>query len=752
MAVADNPSSSLPASTLTECAKEPIHIPGSIQPYGFLLALSEPSLTITQVSQNVQDYLCASPADLLGKCLSDFLPETDLSERLKELVVEDHNPFYLGDVTLRLGDNSYRFAMFVHRFDDVLIAEFEAAGTAAMAYTTMYPLVRTFVEQLQHAESIEALCLLAVREVKRITQFGRVLAYRFDRDGHGQVIAEEADEGYDRYLGHVFPESDIPAQARRLYRENRIRVIQDAYYKPSIIEPSVNPETGRPLDLSFAMLRSVSPVHVQYMRNMGTQASMSISILVDNELWGLISCHDAEPKSVSFQKRTGCELLGRMLSLQIEAGESHTLSDRRLSLRQMIVQLLAAMADRDSVVEGIAEMPDVFLRFASASGGAIVSAERCDLIGQTPPRSVVESLVMWLSTHVEDDFHTNNVTRDIPELELGGYVAGLLAVPISELHSHYLIWFRPEQVQVVNWAGPPHKAVLDNGMLNPRLSFSTWQETVRGFSLPWDPLEVEGSIELRNAVRGIVLRKAEELAELAEELKRTNKELEAFSYSVSHDLRAPLRHIAGYAELLNDFEGDKLSDRGARFLENIGVSARFAGTLVDNLLSFSQMGRAAIRYSDVNVAALIEAIRQEMAPDFAGRNIEWKVESLPMVIADAAFIHLALRNLISNAIKYTRNREQAVIEIGSESTDKEDIFHVRDNGVGFNMDYVGKLFGVFQRLHHMDEFEGIGIGLATVRRIIERHDGRVWAEGEPGTGATFYFALPKQRPLSTQKR
>jgi len=244
LAVADNPSSSLPVSTLTECAKEPIHIPGSIQPHGFLLALSEPSLTITQVSQNVQDYLHASPADLLGKCLSDFLPETNLSERLKELVIEDHNPFYLGDVALRLGDNGYCFAMFVHRFDGVLIAEFEAAGTAAMAYTTMYPLVRTFVEQLQHAESIEALCLLAVREVKRITQFGRVLAYRFDHDGHGQVIAEEADEGYDRYLGHVFPESDIPAQARRLYLENRIRVIQDAHYEPSIIEPSLNPERG----------------------------------------------------------------------------------------------------------------------------------------------------------------------------------------------------------------------------------------------------------------------------------------------------------------------------------------------------------------------------------------------------------------------------------------------------------------------------------------------------------------------------
>ncbi|WP_244309103.1 ATP-binding protein [Pseudomonas duriflava] len=743
---------SLPAHTLTVCAREPIHVPGSIQPHGFLLALDESGLVIMQASRNVRDYLEVELSDLLGQCLDDLLPDMDLAQRLNELAEEDHNPYYLGDTRFQVNGRSHMFAMFAHRFDGVLIVECESAGTAAMSYTTMYPLIRTFVEQLQHGSSVEALCLLAVREVKRMTTFGRVLAYRFDRDGHGQVIAEEADEGYPCYLGLCFPESDIPAQARRLYLANRIRVIQNAGYTPSLLEPEVSPLTGRPLDLSFAMLRSVSPVHLQYMHNMGTQASMSISIIVDGKLWGLISCHDAEPKAVSFQTRTGCELLGRMLSLQIEAVESHRMTDRRLSLRQMTVQMLAAMADRDSVIEGLLEVPDVFLNFANASGGAIVSSERCDLIGHTPPRSVVEALVVWLSTHAEDSFHTANVSQDVPDLELKNYIAGFLAVPISELHSHYLIWFRQERIQVVNWAGQPTKVVEENGTLNPRQSFATWQETVRGFSPPWNVLEIEGSIELRNAVRGIVLRKAEEIAELAEELKRTNKELEAFSYSVSHDLRAPLRHIAGYAELLNDFEGDKLSDRGTRFLENIGDSARFAGTLVDNLLSFSQMGRAAIRYSDVNLAALVEAIRQEMAPDYAGRKIEWKVGPLPVVIADAAFVHLALRNLISNAIKYTRDREHAIIEIGSEPSDKEDIFYIRDNGVGFNMEYVGKLFGVFQRLHHVEEFDGIGIGLASVRRIIERHDGRVWAEGEPGKGAIFHFALPKQRPLSTQKR
>ena len=218
---------------------------------------------------------------------------------------------------------------------------------------------------------------------------------------------------------------------------------------------------------------------------------------------------------------------------------------------------------------------------------------------------------------------------------------------------------------------------------------------------------------------------------------------------MSHDLRAPLRHIAGYAELLGELEGSKLSERGVRFLDNIAESARFAGTLVDNLLSFSQMGRSALRLSDVNLAALVESIRLEMEPDCQGRAIDWRLSPMPVVVADAAFIHMALSNLIGNAIKYTRTREQAVIEIGAEEHPGEVIVYVRDNGVGFNMQYANKLFGVFQRLHRMEEFEGTGIGLASVRRIIERHDGRVWAEGEPNRGASFYFALPKLNYSST---
>ncbi|MGY4495903.1 ATP-binding protein [Pseudomonas sp. TE3610] len=740
------------AQATDNCAKERIHLPGSIQPHGFMLVLDPESLAVLQVSDNVQRWLGEPTAWWLGRRLPELLHSGDQVVRLlAERASEEHKPVHVADVRFAVGTyEGPPIALMVHRYDGVLIAEFEPASDVLAAYASLYPLVRTFIGQLQGADSIEQVCAQAVAEVKRITGFGRVKAYRFDQVGDGLVLAEQADEGYPSYLGLCFPASDIPPQARALYCANRIRVIEDANYVPAALHPQFNPLTGQPLDLSHAALRSVSPVHLQYMRNMGTLASMSISIVVGGKLWGLISCHHADPRPVRFQSRTACELLGSVLSLQIESMEVQERNARLLGVRRQIVQLLSAMADRDSVRDGALALGDTLLGFVRADGAAVITASSCDLLGETPSQAQVLALTEWLAERGGHEvFHSDNVGRDIPNLPtLAGEVGGVLAVAISEIHSHYLIWFKREQARTVVWAGQPTKTVSDTGVLSPRNSFDSWQQTVKGFSTPWDALEIEGVVELRTAVLGIVLRKAEELAQLAGELKRSNKELEAFSYSVSHDLRAPLRHIAGYAELLGDFEGEKLSERGQRFLDHIGESARFAGSLVDNLLSFSQMGRSALRLSDVDLGSLVEAIRREMLPDYEGREVQWHVQPLPRVVADAAFLHLALRNLISNALKYSRDRTPAIIEIGAVEQMAETVVYVRDNGVGFDMAYVDKLFGVFQRLHRMEEFEGTGIGLASVRRIIERHDGRVWAQGSLGEGATFSFALPHP-PAST---
>lgn len=748
MSAPDAPTGELSGQGLdiADCAREPIHIPGSIQPYGALFVLSPADLMIQQAG-----IAPGLPAVALGRPINEALSTPD-REVLANLAarVPDRGTVHLGVLRLSHADGERAYHAIAHRSDGAIVLELEeAVATEPGSFEELYPRIRDILDSLQAIVSVDQLAELAAREVRRLTGFDRALVYRFDAEWNGTVIAEDRNETLPSYFGLRFPASDIPAQARELYRLNRLRLIADANYKSVAIEPAANPATGRPIDLSFAVLRSVSPVHLEYMRNMGTGASMSISLLREGKLWGLISCHSRAPRRVPYHVRAACDFVGQILSLQLEGKQHAATADRRITLRAIQARLLAYMAAEDQFTDGLTKNPSDLLGLVEATGAAVIVGERCVLIGETPPEPAVRCIVDWLAKQDGVDiYHTDELAAVMPGAEaFKDQASGLLAASISQLHSSYVLWFRPEVIRTVSWGGDPHKrAEMEPAglRLHPRKSFEIWRETVQRRSLPWHPTEVDAASELRTAIVDIVLRRAEELAELSEQLTRSNKELEAFSYSVSHDLRAPFRHIVGYAQLLKRYEGDRLSERGNRFVDTIVESAVSAGTLVDNLLSFSQMGRATLNPATIDMKLLVEEVKRQLTPDIGKRRIEWKIGTLGAAYADPTMLRLVMQNLLENAIKFTRERDPAVIEIGCESGPTENVWFVRDNGAGFDMAYVGKLFGVFQRLHRIEEYEGTGIGLANVKRIIERHGGRVWAEGEVDRGATLHFALPNR--------
>jgi light-regulated signal transduction histidine kinase (bacteriophytochrome) len=737
---------------LSACDREPIRTPGSIQPHGFLLTLSD-TLTVLQASANLGDWAGVTANAAVGQPLAAVIGE-GVAERLAPELASKlgSRPYYVGMVTTA---NGRHFDVLGHRWDGLIILEFEPTERAAAAdFRHLYSLIGDFLQKVNGAESVESLARLACQHVRSVTGFGRVLVYQFDRDGHGHVTAEAKQDDYASYLGQHFPASDIPAQARQLYALSPIRLIQNANYAPAPLVPAMNPVTDKPNDLSFAILRSVSPVHLQYMRNMRTLASMSVSLMVKGQLWGIISCHNEDPSPVPFEQRTACEQLAQLLALCIESREDAHELQFRLELRRIMVTMLAGLTQGSDFVENLASVFPELLRFARASGAAIVVDERVLTFGDAPDQSDILALVDWLSVHDHGDvYHTDHLSADWPAAaKLTRNASGLLALPISRIHKHYLLWFRPEFVRTIEWAGNPHDKLMQAAaaglplQLSPRTSFEAWRETIHGTSVPWHGGEIELALEFRTALLGIVLERAEQMAELAEELTRSNKELEAFSYSVSHDLRAPLRHIVGFADLLIESAGNENGEQRMRFLKNIKDAARMAGKLVDDLLSFSQMGRASLRPTSVDMNDLVAACIDKMALETRGRNIEWDIGALPEVTADPSFLHLAMFNLLSNAVKFTGQKDPARIRISAEDRPGETIIHIADNGAGFNMDYVHKLFGVFQRLHRMEDFQGTGIGLANVRRIVERHNGRVWADSVQGEGATFSFALPKHVP------
>ena len=734
---------------LTSCDREPIHIPGSIQPHGFLLALDTSKLTVVAASENSQACLARSLQEILDAPICELVSSELaglLEEQLPRLEVSLQAHYLTTGRFFSPHDPGAKieYDIVVHRTEAAIFVEFEKSLQTIHLQSLDADLYNVLANT-QVLDSAEKICSLAVREIRRITGFDRVLMYRFDEDGHGTTIAEETNGRLPSYLDLRFPASDIPVQARRLYTLNRIRIIPHVDYVPSPLTTLSGDSTS--IDLSGSVLRSVSPVHREYMRNMGTVSSMSISIVINQQLWGLISCHHAEPMYVPFRLRSACEFMVQILSTQLAAQLRASELSKQIYVKSVQHRLLTHMAAEDNYVDGLIRYPDDLLALTGATGAAVVLAGRCYRVGAAPPQEEVLALTQMLEARGHDEVFYTEQLASIFALSgrWSAEASGLLSVAISKLHRTFVLWFRPEMVKTVKWAGNPTKPVdttADN-RIQPRHSFAEWSEIVRGRSAPWLEEEVAAAGELRTAILEVVLKQAEEMADLANDLKSANEELEAFSYSVSHDLRAPFRHIVGFSELLLEQEGNNLSKKGQHYANTIIDSARFAGQLVDSLLNFSRIARSNLATEPVNLHSLFHDQWMDLiSMDARGRNIAFQLDVLPVVRGDYNLLRQVARNLLSNAVKYTQKKDEARIDVTASLKDTEYVICVSDNGVGFDQAYEDKLFGVFQRLHRAEEFEGTGIGLANVRRIVSRHGGRTWAEGQVNRGAKFYFSLP----------
>ena len=383
------------APELSACDREPIHILGSVQPHGFLLAVQGPDRRIVHASANVPELPGRPAGDSVGHVFASLFPDLDAEVGLHAAHPEREGALYLRTVTLETTQGPRAYDLALHNTDDLTILEFEAVSSeaaSARSLDALYPRLNAFVTGLPEARTVAELCGLLAVDIRHITGFDRALVYRFDQDWHGTVLAEDGNGVLPSYLDLRFPASDIPAQARELYRRNRLRIIPDASYAPVPITPRLTPSTGLPLDLSQSILRSVSPVHVEYMHNMGTMASMSVSILVDGALWGLISCHNRTPRRVPLQARNACDFLTRIFALQLAAKERGAEAEQRLAMGAVQARLLGFMAEEENFLDGLLNHPDDVLALTDAAGAAVVTGDRCHLLGATPSEREVRAL------------------------------------------------------------------------------------------------------------------------------------------------------------------------------------------------------------------------------------------------------------------------------------------------------------------------------------------------------------------------
>ncbi|SEP20590.1 SpoIIE family protein phosphatase [Trujillonella endophytica] len=505
------------ADALARCADEPIAVPGAIQPHGALLAVTEPDLAVVVASANAGALFGAEPA---GRTLADLLGPAEL-DRLRTGLAGD-----LAELNpLRLDLPGGAVDLVAHRADGLLITEWEPLAGAAEAGPAWHRRLPAVLQRLSGAGGLAALTGVLARDVRDLTGFDRVMVYRFDRDWNGEVVAEDRRADLEPFLGLWFPAADIPAQARALYATQWLRLIPDAGYARVPLEPAIVPGTGRSLDLSDAGLRSVSPVHLEYLANMGVVASMSVSLIDRGRLWGLIACHHyAGPRRPSAADRVAAEFLGRTASLllhtAVDAGETHDV----VGVAQRSADLVAAVgrAGRTPLPAltdgGDAGRPTV-LDLLPAGGAAVRLDGRLRLLGATPPAERVGPLVEGLlaaGTPV-----TDALPRALPgAADLAGTAAGVLAVGLGA--GDFLAWFRPETPREVTWGGNPHeKEIAPGGRLSPRRSFEAWTEVVRGTARPWRAHEVAAARALGEQVAVVGRARAEQDNRMAAVLQRT---------------------------------------------------------------------------------------------------------------------------------------------------------------------------------------------------------------------------------------
>ncbi|WP_455885533.1 ATP-binding protein [Pseudomonas spelaei] len=731
---------------LANCADEPIRFPGAIQPHGVLLTLSDPDLRIIQVSVNVADLFNQAPEALLGEPLHTLLG-TDAAVAVQRLV-ECNN--FIDAPSLHVTFNDTTFDGLLHRHQGVWVLEFEPLLENFQPRIVKGPTsgLSKMLRRLQAAKTLQALYEISVNEIQAMTGYDRVLIYRFEDEGHGQVIAEASSPSMELFNGLFFPASDIPEQARELYRTNWLRIIPNAAYEPVPLVPKLRPDTGEPLDLSFSTLRSVSPIHCQYMQNMGVLSSMSISLMKGDKLWGLISCGNREPLLVPNELRTACQTIGQVLSLQISAMEALDLSRQREEKVEALAQLDQTMkASEHNVFDGLARCGQLLMDLTLSGGVAIIEDKQLHRYGNCPEPAQIRALHQWLQASGGPVFSSHNLASVYPPAaEFQQVASGVLAMSLPKPVDNGVLWFRPEVKENINWSGDPNKPLnletCDAGLrLRPRTSFEIWKVEMAGISTKWSHGDLFAANDLRrsaleNDLARQVLREQQAV--------RARDELVAV---VSHDLRNPMTVISmlcGMMQKAFSSDGPHTSRRISSAIDTMQQAAGRMNVLLEDLLDTSKIeaGRYVVKPVALDVGQMFEEAYSLLSPLAMEKGIDLSFNAEPglQINGDPERLFQVLSNLIGNAIKFTPR--QGNIGISAMSNGKEIVFSVRDSGEGIAPE---QLPYVFDRYWTQTENNptGSGLGLYITQGIVQAHGGRIVAESEVGRGSEFRFTVPK---------
>jgi light-regulated signal transduction histidine kinase (bacteriophytochrome) len=736
-------------STLENCESEPLSFLGSIQPFGVLIAYDLEKDSVEFCSENIQGEIGVSLERILGLNFN----------KLQELLGFDSDVGKLSQKNTKnlsnLNVNNKEYSLTVKKENSHLIFEFELLPDGVEAQHDFYLRTNDFINKINEAESFYSFSTSVADEIRRIIDYDRVMIYRFDPDYNGEVYAESKRNDLEPFLGLNYPHTDIPAQARELYKKQSIRMIPDVNYTPTSILAHAEDSTYKDLDISKSILRSVSPIHIKYLQNMGVAATLTISILINDQLWGMIACHNYSPKKVLLYSRTSALMQSEFYAAQIHRWERSEEYKKVQEKEHIYQSILEEVVRSGNTFESVSSTP-YFLGLTDATGGAILREGKVHVYGETPNVKFILDVQRYMKSNNERVFLSNTFSDYLEEAEKYRNVAsGVLYFSLDKESDSAVIWFRKQLSEGKKWGGNPNNENVKS--LTPRNSFKAWEENVAGKSKKWYSHEIQAGLRLGNYLeREIYIRnlksQKEQLEQITNELKSKNEELSQFNWISSHDMKEPLRKIRLFIDQIG-MEEQELSEIQQNYFTRIDKAAERMQQLINDLLNYAKLNDEEV-FERKSLKLVAEKVVESIS-SLEDDELNFELGDLPEAnIIDFQIAQL-FSNLISNSIKFKHPERSVLIKIITESPTANDLRELglkkgefikiiySDNGIGFSSEYNERIFKVFQRLHDTNKFAGTGIGLAICKKIVETHNGFIRAKGKEGVGVVFEIFLKK---------
>jgi chemotaxis family two-component system sensor kinase Cph1 len=709
--------------TLANCEDEPIHVPGSIQPHGALIALGVEGQVLSR-SANCAERLGFDPLP------GSLLPVERVGESVLQMIAEGLAMGSGWVDSAQLRQDETLIDVIGHSHLGVLYLEFEPQHSVATSYSQLAQHAQRIISQMQRRHDLDTLLAKVTEEIRDLTGYDRVMAYRFRPDLSGEVVAEARRPDLETYLGQRYPASDIPAQARLLYILNPTRLIADVAYRFSPLVPALNPLDQQPFDLSFCALRSVSPIHCEYLTNMGVRASMSVSIVVEGRLWGLFACHHMSPKTIDHPLRMSFQVISQLCSALVERLEQN-LATQVLHQASLAQQALSRAA-RDSL-DLLAALSDDGLNIAGllpCDAAAVMLGGRVQSIGgdvDELARSVVERLQR---DNVLETFHTERWEPGHLGCAESGY-CGVLAIRFHRQESGWILWFRREEINHVRWAGKPDKILKvgpSGARLTPRGSFEAWEEVVRGRSPAWSRTDLAIAEKLRGELVELSLSRASEVDGMRQRLIAM----------LGHDLRNPLQSISMAASMLTSSE-----TRDTELRRHISSSSGRMERLISQVLEMSRLQSGlSITVIKVNsdLSGLVEEIVAETRVAYPGLVIETAIAPGIQATIDPDRYAQVITNLLGNARHH--GIPGTAVSVALDSGDGASRLTITNQTRPLTDEQLATLFQPFKQGQVNARNPGsLGIGLYISQAIALAHDGNIIVEQGDGR-ISFSLVVP----------